>query len=237
MALPQVNEVPSYFLTIPSTKKEIKFRPFLVKEQKILLIALETRNQKDILNAITSTINSCMLDEINVDKLSTFDVEYMFTQIRSKSVGETSTILVKCDGCEVENEVTINLEHIEVIPDDTVSDMVKLNDTYTLKLRYPKYEHMLDESFRDTETPVSKTIYHFTLGCLDSLMTEEENIVFDDEPREEVEKFLESLTNEQFENIMKFVNAIPRLEKKVEFNCIGCEKTNEYVLQGIEDFF
>lgn len=237
MALPQVNEVPSYFLTIPSTKKEVRFRPFLVKEQKVLLIALESRNQKDVLNAITNTIDSCLIDKISVEKLSTFDVEYMFTQIRSKSVGETSTILIKCGECEAENEVTINLEQIDVITDDTVSDLVELNDTYTLKLRYPKYEHMLDDSFRDPDSPVAKTIYHFTLGCLDSLQTEEENISFDDESQEEVEKFLESLTNDQFEKIMKFVNAIPRLEKKVEFDCISCQKNNQYVLQGIEDFF
>ena len=113
MALPKLNDAPKDEVIIPSTKQEIRFRPFLVKEQKILLMALETKDEKSVLSAITDTLTSCIIDDINISRLTSFDVEYLFTQIRAKSVGETANMIFKCTECEAENEVDLKLDDIK----------------------------------------------------------------------------------------------------------------------------
>jgi len=236
MALPKINDVPKYDLTIPSTKAQIKFRPFLTKEQKVLLMAVETQDQKQILNAIVDTIQSCIVSPFDVKTLTTFDVEYIFTQIRAKSVGEKSNVSVKCAECEKSTPVQINLEEVNVdVPKVNMS--MKLNDKYTIKLRYPKYQAMmLNEDLQDADT-MTETLYHVVTACLDSLQSEEENIKFDDEPAKEVETFLGSLTSQQFNELMLFVQELPRLSHNVEFNCVHCKHHNTIKLQGIQDFF
>ena len=134
MPLPIVNEVPRYTLTVPSTKKEFRYRPFLVKEQKVLLIALESQDNKQILSSIVDTISSCIDEDIDLSSLTTFDVEYMFTRIRAKSVGETSKIIVKCSECEADNEHEVQLDQITVDVPDKIQN-IQLNDKYTLKLK------------------------------------------------------------------------------------------------------
>lgn len=235
MPLPQVNEVPTYTLTIPSNKKEVRFRPFLVKEQKVLLIALESGEDKQILSSIVNTIESCLMDKVDVASLATFDVEYMFTRIRSKSVGETSNISVKCSECEHDNEYTIALENIKIdVPN--LKQKIQLNDTYTLQLKYPMYSHMLKDELGE-DAGYAESLYYLTLGCLDCLMTEDERYSFADESKKDVEDFLESLTNEQFDQIMEFVNNVPSLTHDIEFNCASCNHENKYTLRGINDFF
>ena len=156
MALPKLNDAPKYDVIIPSTKQEIRFRPFLVKEQKILLMALETKDQKSILNAITDTLKSCIVDEINVSRLTSFDVEYLFTQIRAKSVGESTKIGFLCTKCETENEVTIKLDDIKIdVPKKKMS--VAINDQYTIDMKYPTYMSMLNENI-DSESILSFNI-------------------------------------------------------------------------------
>lgn len=237
MALPLVNEVPEYDLTIPSTQQHIKFRPFLVKEQKILLIALESQNQKNILDAIVNTIKACVLDDIKVRELAVFDVEYMFTQIRAKSVGETSNVVISCshDGCDIETEIKIPLETIKVEVNEK-PPTIDLNSQYRLKLKYPRYEHML-RAQESEDLKGAELLYHMTLGCLEALQTDEANILFADEGEEETKTFLENLNTDQFNKIMEFVETVPSLKHEVVFNCAGCGKENKYTLQGINDFF
>ena len=236
MALPNINETPNYEMTIPSSGKGVSFRPFLTKEQKILLIALETQDEKQILTAITNTIEACV-DNIDMNKLTTFDVEYIFTQIRSKSVGEKSHIGIKCSNCEETNEVTINVEEIKIeVPDKKNSD-IRLNDEYTLTMKFPNYIHMLNNDRLKNSKSATGMLIELIIGCLDSLKSEEENIKFKDEPIEEVEAFVDSLTSEQFNSIMEFVNNIPKLKHKVDFVCESCETKNSHELVGINDFF
>lgn len=237
MALPIINETPKYHLTIPSTKNKVFFRPFLVKEQKILLMALESQDQKTIVRAISDIIKSCVIDNINTRKLSTFDMEYMFTQIRAKSVGETSDINLVCEECGTSNEVTIDLSKIKVEV-ESEPPTIDLNDKYKLKMQYPCYESLLNVMPEKDEDPsFSNILFRLSLVCLDQLMTEEDVINFDDEPEEERIKFLDNLNSEQFQDIMTFVQSLPKLTEDVKFECTSCNHSNEYKLEGLEDFF
>ena len=235
MPLPIVNEVPRYTLTVPSTKKELRYRPFLVKEQKVLLIALESQDNKQILSSIVDTISSCIEEDLDKSSLTTFDVEYMFTRIRAKSVGETSKIIVKCSECEADNDHEIQLDQINVEVPDKI-EKIQLNDQYTLKLKYPMYSHMTKADLSEGASS-AETLYYLTIGCLDSLQSEEENFSFKDETKKDTEDFLDSLTSEQFSEIMEFVNTVPSLTHDIEFTCTTCNKDNTYTLRGINDFF
>ena len=234
MALPIINDTPKYTLTIPSTKKAITYRPFLVKEQKILLMALESQDQKQVLQAITDTIVSCVMEPIDINRLATFDVEYIFTQIRSKSVGETSTVNVRCEKCEDFNEVTIPLDDIFIdIPKD--KNEIVITDQYTVIMRYPSYGKAL-ENYDSNEKSITGSLYNSVLLCLDKLKTKDELLPFDDETPEEIQKFLESLNNEQFEKLLVFVNELTILSHDVSFEC-KCGHTTHHTLEGLADFF
>tara|TARA_Y100000389_G_scaffold29280_1_gene24951 strand:- start:2117 stop:2824 length:708 start_codon:yes stop_codon:yes gene_type:complete len=235
MALPKLNDVPKYEITIPSTDKKVYFRPFLVKEQKVLMMALETQDDKQILKSITDTIAACLEDDINVKSLATFDVEYMFTQIRAKSVGETTDIMISCKNCETNNKINIKLDKIK-IEVNKEDQTIELNDTFTVKMRYPKYASMLNQE-SSADTSVTKVLYDMVMTCLDELRTEEEIIKFDDEPESEVQSFIENLTTDQFDKLLAFVNNLPSLKHDVEFKCTHCKEDNQITLQGLADFF
>jgi len=236
MALPKLNSAPKYALTIPSTGQEIYFRPFLVKEQKVLLIAYESKDRKQVVKAILDTVEACVEGEIDTRKLTTFDVDYLFTQIRGKSVGEKVDLRIKCTHCDQFNEVQVNIEEIEV-PEVKGSKVIELNKDISIKLQYPSYYQFIRnpkilESESDTET-----IMEIIISCMESIQTEEENILLKDESREEIVRFLDSMTSEQFEKISAFVQEMPSMKKEVEFQCVSCSETSEVMLQGIDDFF
>lgn len=237
MTLPIINALPSYHITIPSTGKKIKYRPFITKEQKILLIALESQDQEKILTAITDIIQSCVLDEVNIANLTTFDVEYLFTQIRAKSVGEKSKIGLACQQCDHVNDVTIDLEKIKVSGLSSKSQTVKLNDQYSLKLKYPSYRFMLNNKKLMNPESYTETMLELVIGSLDCLMTEDSLIQFADETRQNIEAFVDNLTTAQFAKVAEFINDMPKLEHKVEFTCTKCSHVNTSTLSGINDFF
>mgnify|MGYP003646634579 CR=1 FL=1 len=233
MALPKINEHPNYELTIPSTKQKIKYRPFLVKEQKVLLIAMESQDQSQMLNAIVNTIDACVTEDIRTSALATFDVEYIFTQIRSKSAGESAKVAIKCAECEKDTEVSVEIDNIEV--DTSINKEIKLNDDFTLNMRYPKWSSMID--IDANQETLTDALYTLALCCLDTIASEEELINFDDESEEEKNTFLENLTGNQFKLVMDFVNNLPKLTKDIEFNCGSCDHANTVTLSGMNDFF
>lgn len=236
MALPKLNDVPKYELTIPSTGKTITFRPFLVKEQKILLMAMETKDQKQMLQAVSDTIDACLYDKINVRTLATFDIEYIFTQIRAKSVGESTEVSLICSECEHPTPVNINLEEIKVDTSEIIDSLVVLNDQYTVQLKPPQYKKILDGTIKDANS-ITDTVYGTVLMSLDKLITEEEQIDFNDETEEEIKGFIESLNNEQFTKIMDYVNSLPTVSHDVDFKCENCDKENKVTMRGLQDFF
>ena len=235
MALPVLNEVPKYELTIPSTQEKVLFRPFLVKEQKILLLAYESKNRKQIVQAMLDTIGACA-QTVDVMKLSTFDVDYIFTQIRAKSVGEKVELNVSCTECNTPNQTTVNLE--EIVVDITDKNMiVPITNEISIKLKYPNYGYyMASSTFFEIETQ-SEMMTEIVISCLDSVMTEEENISIKDESKEEITKFIESLTSSQFEKISNFVENLPTLKHTIHYNCINCGVENNKELEGLDDFF
>lgn len=240
MALPKLNQHPVYNTTIPSTGQNIQYRPFLVKEQKILLMALETNDEKQVLTAINELLKNCIISKCNIDNLALFDVEYIFLQLRGKAVGENSDIKLKCTECEHEHDVKIPLA--ELNPEiKEVNNKIKIGEEYILNLQYPKFGNVIaadegKEIFSE-ETGKVSAIYSLAIQCLESLDTEEEKVYFKDESFEDKEEFMGSLTSSQFDEIVSFVQVIPKLEYDVAFECNKCEHKNEFHLEGISDFF
>jgi len=235
MALPVINDVPKYTLTVPSTGKKLEYRPFLVKEQKVLLMSLESEDEGMIVRAIRDTIAACVLSDININDLATFDVEYIFTQIRCKSAGETTDIGILCNECDKQNEIKVNLKNI-VVGNVPTPPTVKLNETYSIKLRYPTYINMI-ESTEKNDMSITDLLFEMCIASLDSLNSEEEQFKFDDEESGEKIKFLDGLSNEQFKTILDFVQNIPKMSHTIEFDCVSCNSNNKQTLEGINDFF
>ena len=238
MALPRLNnETPHYELTIPSTGKKAKYRPFLVKEQKNLLVALESKDPKNIVNSVLFSIESCV-EDVNASKLATFDVDYLFTQIRGKSVGETSKIVVPCIKCETESTVTVNLDDIQINTKELKDNVIKLTQDISIKMKYPTYDDMIqNEILFESNSNNTEILFETISTCIESVMTENDNILFKDESKEEKERFINSLTNEQLEKISLFIDSIPTLKHELKHVCSKCSHENTTVLQGIQDFF
>ncbi len=235
MALPKLNSTPSYEVVVPSTGQEVTFRPFLVKEQKTLLIALETQERKDMVRAICRTIESCVEQPLE-GKLTTFDVDYLFTKIRSKSVGESSNLLVFCSECDAKNEVTVELDTIE-IGDMSAEKYIPLTDTITVEMKYPTYDEFLDNEKMMENSSVTESLMELIITCIDAVVTEEERFAVADQTREEVIAFIESMTPEQFDLIADFVNNIPAIHKEVELTCQSCGTVQIKRFEGLDDFF
>ena len=219
MALPSLNATPSYELTVPSTGKKFNFRPFLVKEQKILMLAYESQDKKQIINAMLETIKSC-INDIDTRILTTSDVDYIFTQLRAKSVGEKIELNIPCDECQTYNPLYVDVEKAKV-SGVSKEKIVELNEDISVKLRYPTYYDFMNNI--DTEgKSQTETIMDIIISCIDSIMTQDENISAKDESREELEKFIESMNSKQFEMVSEFVQNIPQLQYLTEFNCVNC---------------
>lgn len=235
MALPKLNSAPVYEMTVPSTGQNVTYRPFLVKEQKNLLIAFEAQNRRDLVRAVQRTIEACVEDDIE-NNLTTFDVDYMFTKIRSKSVGETANILVPCSECETKNEVVVDLDDVSV--DSEIPDMmIPITDDVTVQMKFPTYDDFLKNTNLLESTTVTEALLQLIITCMDSVLTEEEKYSLRDETSEDVINFLESMTSEQFERISQFANNIPNVTKTISFSCESCNHENEKTLKGLDDFF
>ena len=240
MGLPQLqNDVPRYEMIVPSTKQAVKFRPFLVKEQKVLLVAFESKDPKQILNSMLDCLGTCV-QGINVNNLATFDVDYMFTQVRSKSVGETTQLLHACTECNEENEVKMNLQDVTITTNDNWESEknVEITDKISVELKYPTYQDIIkNESLTKEDGSVAEVLFESIISCLHSVKTEDENILIKDEPKEEIERFMNSLTNQQLEKITGFVEGMPTLSHDLKYNCKKCNHENTIELKGLNDFF
>lgn len=233
MALPVINEHSKYSLTIPSSGRTVSFRPFLVKEQKILLTAMESQDQAMMLQAVVDTLKSCVFDELTERELATFDVEYMFTKIRSKSVGESTTVMLKCSKCEEDNKIDVDLNEIEMKIE--VENKIKINDQFTVEMRYPNYQDVILLTKLETSSTTEQILEVIT-ACLDKIYTEEEIINIQDEPKEEIINFIDSLNTDQFNGIVNFVMNLPTLKKDIDFKCQSCGKKNKTTIEGLQSF-
>jgi len=234
MALPKLNDTPKYSVVVPSTKKTVRFRPFLVKEEKVLLLAMESEEDDQVLGAILDTIDACVVDDLDVKTLTTYDIEYLFTKIRGKSVGESTKVKLKCETCETENEVIIPLDDIEVKGDDA-DNIIELQPGMQLEMRHPSYYELKnDDHIQSGETAAAS--FAMIRHCLKSIKTEESIINLKDELASEVDEFIESMNTEQFEKIREFVETIPALKHDIVFQC-SCGHENKMELKGMQSFF
>jgi transcription elongation factor Elf1 len=230
MTLPKL-ESPKYEVVIPSTKKLYEIRPFLVKEEKILMIAQESNNTAQIVKAMKEIISACSFDKIKVNELTSYDVEYLFLQLRAISVGETADVKFKCSECGHENEVTINLKEVDVkYPEKEVSNKIQLSDTIGIML---KPLSLSDMSKIKENADIVETI---TL-VIESIYDEDSVYNSKDSSKKELYEFVESLNHTQIEKIQEYLTNQPKLSYEVKFVCSECGHENTITLEGIQSFF
>ena len=240
MPLPTI-ETPTYELKVPSSGKKIKYRPFLVKEEKILIIALESKNQNEITNAVKDVLKKCILTRgVKVDDFPTFDIEYIFLNIRAKSIGEDIKMTVTCpDDGETKVPVTVYVDEIEVIkPEGHETDIV-IDDKLTLRMKYPSLNQFVENNFEvddDPETLVNKT-FKVVADCMDTVFTEEDAWEAKDYSSDERVKFIEQLNSKQYKKVENFFATMPKLSHTIEVINPNTKEKNSIVLEGLADFF
>ena len=235
MALPTVNS-PTYELKLHSVDQKIKYRPFLVKGDKILLTALEGGETADIVRATKEIIkNCCLTDNIEIEKLPAFDIELFFLNLRARSVGENVEVNLSCQekSCEGETPVVVNLDGVGLDTGKDHKDIVRLTDKIKVKLKYPNIDRMTrppDESQMDS-------IFEITKACVDTIQDGTEMHDIKDYTEKELEDFIMSLNQQQFGKIIAFFNTMPKLRHELKFSCQKCNKKQEVVLEGLQSFF
>ena len=237
MTLPSI-ETPRYELTLPSTDKVVQYRPFLVKEEKILLVAMESNNNKEILNAIREILTACTYDSIDVNTLPIFDIEYIFLQIRSKSVGEVSKVKLLCpDDKETYADVEIDLTKVNVQVDDAHTNNVVIDENRKLGIvfNYPTLE-MTKAGFNVTDTDID-SLFEIMANSINHIYEGDKIYPSKDSTKEEMRKFLEGLPQTAFNKIKTFFETMPQLRHSVEVENPKTKVKSTIVLQGIRDFF
>jgi len=240
MPLPQIS-TPTYELTIPSSKKKIKYRPFLVREEKILILALESENEKQIAEAIKSTLKSCIITRgIKIDALSTFDIEYIFLNIRGKSVGESLDLVVTCpDDLKTKVETKIYIDEIKVITDENHNRDIKLDDNLTLRMRYPSLNEFIKNNF-DFDSQGKESIdqsFDLICSCIDVVYSEDESWAASDCTKKELNEWLGSLDSRQFKEIESFFQTMPKLSHTFKVTNPETKVESEVTLEGLTSFF
>ena len=236
MALPNINDNPLYSVSVPSTGKEVKFRPFLVKEQKILMIAFEAQDENQLVTAMMETVNSCCKD-LDSYKLTKIDVDYIFAMIRAKSVGENVTLLSNCKNCNEQISFSFNINDLKMPEIRNRTQTLELSNNLKIVMKVPSYTDIMAIEGYQQELSQSDTISRMVLACVESVQTEDENIIMKDEPLEEKIKFIDYLTIEQFEKLTAFTSDMPGISYDVETVCKNCGSKNTRSLEGIENFF
>lgn len=240
MALPIMN-TPTYNLVVPSTGVKIKYRPFLVKEEKALLIAQQSEDIQVMVDSLKQVIKGCVLDKIDVDSLATFDIEYIFTQIRAKSVGEVVELLFPCDEDHGEDQdkaklkISIDLSNLQVeFPPEHTKKIDLFGDVGVI-MKYPSFDMMSKMENLDVEDV--DAIFDIIASSIDIIYQGEEIYYAKEQTKEELLEFLYNLTNEQFANLQKFFTKMPKISKTVEYNCPLCGKHHSVTLEGMQSFF
>lgn len=238
MPLPKIS-TPTYELELPSTGQTIQYRPFLVKEEKLLVIALESEDTKQITTAIKTVIRSCILTKnIKVESLPTFDIEYLFLNIRGKSVGEELEVNIICpDDGETQVPVKINLDDIQVQKNDEHSNRIKLDDSIMMEMKYPSLDQFIKSNFDFSDKNAMDQSFELIASCIDKIFTEEEVWTAGDVTKKEMADFLESMNSSQFKDIEKFFETMPKLSHTIKVTNPATEIESEVVLEGLASFF
>ena len=238
MPLPKI-ATPTYELELPSTGKSIKYRPFLVKEEKVLVIALESEDNKQITNAIKAVLKSCVLTNgIKVETLPTFDIEYLFLNIRGKSVGEELDVTLICpDDGETEVSVQIDLDDIQIQKNDDHTNQVKLDNSLMMELRYPSLDQFIKSNFDFDDKNQMDQSFALIASCIDKIYSEDEVWATADCTKKEMNDFLESMNSSQFKEIEKFFETMPKLKHEIKITNPKTGVESDVVLEGLASFF
>lgn len=229
MALPKL-ETPTYELTLPSTGQKIKYRPFLVKEYKVLLTALDS-DSSEIQRTVTELVDVCTFNKLNADSLPNFDIEYLFLNIRAKSIGEVSTILMKCEKCETEMTVDMDITKTEILKDPTHNSKIQITDDITIEMRYPKFSEIM-EIYLNLNTD---KIVDLIGQCIKTVYTVDSK--YDDFTKEELNEFINSFSRAQFEKLEQFFLTMPKVAQIIEKDCPNCSHHNVTTVEGLQNFF
>ncbi len=239
MPLPKIS-TPTYELELPSTGKKIRYRPFLVREEKILIMALESEDTKQISNAIVQILSDCIATKtVKVSELSTFDIEYLFLNVRAKSVGETVEVNVTCpDDGETQVQMELNIDDIRVQKDPNHSNIIKLDENLSMKLKYPSLEQFVENNFEvnETDSDVNKSL-SMIISCIDMVYDQEESWSAADCSKKELEEFVEQMNTKQFKEIENFFVTMPKLSHTIKVKNPNTKVESEVVLEGLASFF
>ena len=236
MALPKI-DVPIYELTVPSTDEKIKYRPFLVKEEKLLLIAMESGENSDILRAVKDIVDACTFNKMKIGNMPMFDVEYIFLQIRSKAVGEVSTLRVLClDYMKTYAKVEVDLNEIEVRVTDAHTNKIELSDEMGVIMKYPTVDSFVENKIDDI-SPAN--MLDVIITCIDKIYDKKGEEVFDakDSTKQELVDFVEQMNTTQFADVQKFFDTMPALSHEITVKNPKTKKESKVTLNGLNDFF
>ena len=238
MPLPKIS-TPTYELELPSTGKTIKFRPFLVKEEKLLVLALESDDSKEITNAIKAVLKDCIQTRgVKVDTLPTFDIEYLFLNIRGKSVGEDIEVSVLCpDDGETYAEVQISIDDIKVTRDKNHSTQIKIDDNLMMEMKYPSLDQFVKSNFEFSNDNQVDQSFELIASCIDKVYSADEAWTTDDFTKKEVTEFLEQMNSAQFKEIESFFATMPKLSHEVQVVNPKTKKKSKVTLEGLASFF
>ena len=238
MPLPTIS-TPTYELIIPSSNRKIKYRPFLVKEEKILILAMESQDTKQIARSVKDVLTKCILSKgIKVEKLSTFDIEYLFLNIRGKSVGEHIEVMVTCpDDEKTQVPMSINIDDIKIQTEDSHTTDIKLDDTYTLKMKYPSLTEFIKNNFDNMSDLNVDDTFDLIASCIDQVYTEEESWSHQECTKKELSDFVESLNSNQFKMVENFFTTMPKLSHTVKVINPNTKVESEIKIEGLQSFF
>ena len=229
MSLPKLN-TPVYEAILPSTDKVIKFRPFLVKEEKVLLTAMEDGSQTALMNAIKTILKNCVQGNLDVERLPLFDIEYLFLKLRSKSIGEISEIGLKCTDmeCGGVNQISINMDEIEITKPEGHNRKIMISDEVGVMMSYPVMK---------TSGITEEDGMAIVKDCIEMIFTEEETHERDSFTSKELDEFIDSMDTKQFAKIKEFFDTMPKLQHTINYKCVKCGEDKEITLQGLDSFF
>ena len=238
MPLPKI-ATPTYELELPSTQKPIHYRPFLVKEEKLLVLALESEDIKEITTAIKNVIKSCIKTRgIKVENLPTFDIEFLFLNIRGKSVGEDIEVNLICpDDGKTQVPVTINIDDVKIQRTEGHTNKIKLDSSLMMEMKYPSLSEFIKNNFDFKEENVMDQSFELIATCIDKIYNEEEVWASSDCTKKEITTFLDSMNSSQFKEIEKFFETMPKLSHKVKITNPNTNVESEVVMEGLSSFF
>ena len=237
MPLPKIT-APTYELVLPSSDRKVKYRPFLVKEEKLLIIAMESEDTKQITEAVKNVLKNCILTRgIKVEKLATFDIEYLFLNIRGKSVGEDVEVMITCpDDGVTQVPAVINLDDIKIVTSDEHTRDIKIDDTLSIRMKYPSMDEFIKNNFDVSDMDIDDT-FKLIASCIEQVYSEEESWTASDCTTKELVDFIDQLGSKQFKEVENFFTTMPKLSHTIKVVNPKTKVENEILLEGLQSFF